>query len=234
MFNLKFAGSTILLLACTYFIFDLIFPEHTTLFVIDLLVVAIAEIIWLCNLFFFTSKGTGDLSNVAFMHYLSVGSFFLVAWMVIYNLIFAGTSDFITFYVGCLIISVLTILGALLTSTTAHVAQKKQEFVQTQINNKKDYKVEISNYVFNTKKALRKASFEGKEDIIIKFQTAADKASTIPADAMNKKGNEAESVLISLSEIEIICNGTDWTKEKIEALNEKISDLTFCIKNLKS
>lgn len=234
MFNLKFAGSTILLLACTYFIFDLIFPEHTTLFIIDMLVVAVAEIIWLSNLFFFTSKGTEDLSNVAFMHYLSVGAFCLVVWMVIYNLIFAGTSDFITFYVGCLIIAVLTILGALLTSTTAHVAQKKQEFVQTQINNKKDYKAEISNYVFNTKKALRKVSFEGKENIVMKFQTAADKASTIPADALNKKGNEAEGVLISLSEIEIMCNCTDWTKEKVEALEEKISDLTFSIKNFKS
>lgn len=234
MFNLKFAGSTILLLACTYYIFDLIFPEHTTLFLIDMLVVAVAEIIWLCNLFFFTSKGTGDLSNVAFMHYLSIGAFCMVVWMIIYNINFADTPNFITFFAGCLIISALTILGALFTSTTAHVAQKKQEFVQTQINSKKDYKAEISTYVFNTKKALRKATFDGKEDIIMKFQTVADKASTIPADALNKKANEAEGVLISLSEIEIMCNSSEWSKEKIVALDEKISDLTFSVKNLKS
>lgn len=229
----KFIITLLIVFGCTYFAFDILFAGHSELFFTNLAVTFIAECIFLLNVPLLTDDKVLNIQNAVGTFSLNACAVALIVWMLIYNL--AMRSDFALpiFIVGILVIIGGFVLIGSITTSTAGAALKKQEKLDAEIVNKRNYKSEINSYAFNTQKVLRTAEFAGKEELAKAYKIAVDKAVAMPSFVLENKKTEAEHVILLLSEIQELCEKKDWKEENVSALASAIEELTFNIKSIK-
>lgn len=229
----KYIVTLLILFGCTYFAFDLIFTGHSELFFTDLAVTFIAECIFLSNVSVLTDETILDIKSAVGSFYLNLCAVILLVWMLVYNLAMKDDFALPIFIVGILVIIGGFVLIGSITTSTAEAALKKQEKLDAEIVNKRNYKSEINSYAFNTQKVLRAAEFAGKEELAKAYKIAVDKATAMPSFVLENKKTEAEHVILLLSEIQELCEKKDWKEENMSALASAIEELTFNIKSIK-
>lgn len=233
MKNKVISGIVLLLtLACTVFIYYLLFDEHSKLFYINLVTACLAEIILLANIPMLSNDKLLTFKNAATTTILNVYAISLFLWTTIYSLCIEGEEEYKILYIGMLSISIIFIVLLGITELGGNFMKGQEQSMLQTTQNKKTVLISLHNYWSEIQQILQNINYEKKDDLLHDIRIVLDKITVIPsvklennpsiASEINLKLNDLKKQIDTIAKVNDSTSAFEETMAKVEQLNNYI------------
>ena len=185
---------------CTVLLYHLIYEEHTTLFYINVVVTWLAEGILLLNIPVFSNSKILNFKSAASITVLNIAAIILFLWTVSYSAFVEDPTNLDNFYIGLLVITIMSICAFSITEIGGGVMRKQETELTKIVQNKKRLLVSYNNYWLEAKECLRFNS-EWESNILSQYRSALDKVESIPAEKLERNVEIVRDIDDKLKEV---------------------------------
>lgn len=201
-------------IACTVFVYRLIFDKPSTLFYINVIVTCVVEIILLVNIPILSNRLLLTFKNAASSTVLDIFAIVLFLWTSIYSPFIEDESDYHILYVGLLVTTIIFVFLFGSVEMGGNFMQKEEKKQQQVTQEKKVFSNFLSMYRMEVRNILVIANSETTDEISRMLDIVLDKVAMIPSEKLEHNSSITASIYEKLCKIKTLLE--KWKEEDVQ------------------